>query len=213
MARGPLRISVRAVAVSVGVALPLLSAAVSAGASLPGPPPLPGLPQSGQPVTILVEPPSVVIATVPPPPDGCVIAISYDNTQTHPPGTIFRGQTACGGQVYMPVMAGQAILKDGLGNVVAYGNEFGPVTGSGPDTSQGDYNMGSTGGIANGVHAGGTGPLPGMAYTVTFTSSISLPLQTWGPPATGCSVDDQTLNCVTTTTYVYLPGTKGGWAP
>jgi hypothetical protein len=211
LVRGPWRISMRAAAVTVGIVVPLLSAA-AVGANLPGPPPLPGLPQSGQPVTILVEPPSLFIATVPPPPDGCVIAISYDNTQTHPAGTIFRGQTACGNQVFMPVMAGQALLKDTFSNVVAYGNEFGPMTGSGPDTSQGDYSMGGSGGVTNGG-SGGSGPVPGLDYTVKFTSSITLPFQTWGPPAQGCSVDGQTLECVTTTTYMYLPGTKGGWAP
>jgi hypothetical protein len=206
LARGPRRISVRVAAVGVGVVLPLLSALV-VGASLPGPPPLPGLPQSGQPVTILIAPPSLVITTVPPPPDGCIIAISYDNTQTHPAGSIFRGQTACGNQVYMPMMSGQVVLKDTFGNVVAYGNVFGPMAGPGPDTSQGDYSMGGSGGT------GGTGPVPGLDYTVKFSSSISLPLQTWGPPAQGCAVEGQTLNCTTSTTYMYLPGTKGGWAP
>jgi hypothetical protein len=179
-----------------------------ATAGLPSPP---SLPQSGQPITIVVEPPSVVVATVPPPANSCIIAISYDNTQMHPYGTLFRGQTACGSRVYLPQMSGQAVLKDSFGNLVAEGSAFGPMTGSGPDTSQGDYVSTGTGILSTGLS--GAGPVPGLDYTITFTSSITLPLQYWGPPMDGCSVSGQTLNCVNSTTYEYLPGTKGGFQP
>jgi hypothetical protein len=199
----------RAAAIVAGVVLPLVSALLVT-ASLPGLPPLPPLPQTG-PVTILVEPPSAFVVDVPPPPTGCVIDISYDNSQMRPPSTLYRGQTACGNLVYAPVMSGHVTLSDAFGNVVSEGSWFGPVAGSGPDTASGRYSV-QKGGIGASLQA--QGPVPGLDYTITFTSSITLVApQSWGPPANGCYVSDQTLRCTNTTTYSYIPGTKGGISP
>jgi hypothetical protein len=211
MSRHPWRAPLRALAIAAGVALPLLSAGI-VQATLPGLPPFPSLPGNGQPVTVLVAPPSRVILTVPPQATECVVDMSYDNTGTDPMQSLFRGQTACGHGVYAPVMSGQVSLTDTLGNVVASGNAFGPVSGQGPDTSQGVYASDGSG-IVDGVS--GTGPVPGLDYTITFKSAITLTWpQYWqGPAGTGCSIAGQTLACSNTMTYSYIPGTKGGLKP
>src|SRR5437899_690804 len=119
MARGPWRGPLRVVAVAAGVLTSLLTAGL-AHADLPGGIPDPvGLPGSGQPITIILEPPSVAVVSIPVAPDGCAIDMSYDNTQASPPGSIFRGQTACGSGVYSPIISGHAQLLDVFGQVVA----------------------------------------------------------------------------------------------
>jgi hypothetical protein len=161
-----------------------------------------------QPITVVVQPPSLTTLVVPIPPDGCAIDTSYDNTQISPPGSIFRGQTGCGSGIYQPGLSGQAVLKDIFGSVVAVGNGFSQVGGIG--TSQGIYLL--QGNVLGGVN--GVGPLPGSQYTITYDTSITLTYpQYWGPPAAGCSVNGQTLHCVVTTTYSYIPGTQGGIRP
>ena len=170
-------------------------------------PPLPGLPASGQPINILIAPPSVATAPLPPPPEGCTIYASYDNTGTNPPGSVFRGQTACGLGVFNPVLTGYATLQDIFGNTVAGGNGYGQVGGVG--TSQGDYVLqGGLGGV------GSTGPVPGLEYTISYDTSITLTWpQFWSSPSAGCSISGQTLVCHGSTTYSYIPGTQGGFTP
>jgi hypothetical protein len=208
VSRRALRPLLRAAAVVVGATLPLLGSGV-ARADLPGGiPPPPGLPQSGQPITMVVQPPSVFTVAVPPPPTGCAIDASYDNTGTTPPGTVFRGQTGCGAGVYAPVLTGHAVLLDVFGNVVASGGGYGQVGGVG--TSQGRYAL--QGSLTSGLN--GAGPVPGLDYTIRYDTSITLRApQYWGPPAAGCSVSGQTLYCTVSTTYSYIPGTQGGLTP
>jgi hypothetical protein len=197
----------RAAAVLAGLVLPLLGAGV-ASADLPGPPPLPNLPQPGQVITIAVQQPTFSTAQVPPPPAGCVLDTSYDNTGATPPGSVFRGQTECGSGVYAPVLRGQAVLLDILGTVVAAGNGYGQVWGVG--TSQGEYVV--RGSANDGVTS--SGPVPGLDYTIRYDTSVTLTApQFWGPAPGGCSVSGQTLHCVVTTTYSYIPGTQGGLTP
>src|SRR5260221_12822362 len=88
--RGPLR----AAATVIGAVLPLFTLGMVHAD--PGLPPLPDLPQAGQPVTIIVEPPSLWTAHVPVPPTACAVDMSYDNTCATPSGTVFRDQTASG---------------------------------------------------------------------------------------------------------------------
>src|SRR5258708_37462341 len=113
----------RRVAVVAGVVLPMFTVGMvhaNLPGGLPDPPPLPiaGLPQPGQPITFVVEPPSLWITAVPVDPRGCALDMSYDNTQASPPGTVFRGQSACGSQVYAPIIRGHASLTDVFGNEV-----------------------------------------------------------------------------------------------
>jgi hypothetical protein len=193
---------VRIAAGVVGATLPLLGGGV-ASADLPQPP---GLPQSGQPITLVIEPPSLVTVSVPPAPTGCVIDTSFDNTSTSPPGSVFRGQSACGSEVYAPVLTGSVELLDVFGNVVATGNAFNQV--GGVATAQGLYAMQGS------VTDVGSGPIPGLDYTIRYDTSITLTApQFWGPPAAGCSVNGQTLQCTVTSTYSYIPGTQGGITP
>jgi hypothetical protein len=195
--------------VVVGAILPLIGGGV-ARADLPPVPTPPGLPQSGQPITFLVPHPSVIAFTVPPSPDGCVVDTNFDNTGATPPGTVFRGQSACGPQVYAPVLSGQAVLIDPFGTVVATGNSFGQTSGIG--TSQGQYLLQPGPGLPG---LSGGGPVPGLNYTISYDTSITLTApQTWGPSTQdGCSVSGQTLHCVVVTPYSYIPGTKGGLTP
>jgi hypothetical protein len=210
--RGLWRAPARMAAVVVGLVLPMLPTAM-AHATLPGgvDPPVP-VPASGQPITIVVEPPSLYTVTVPTPPDNCAIDMSYDNTQANPAGSLYRGETACGSDVYAPGMSGTTTLTDIFGTVVSRGRGFG-ARGNGPFTSQGDYVVGTGSGV---VTAGlsGTGPVPGMDYTINYTTSITLVWpQYWGPAPAGCTVSGQTMRCVASTTYSYLPGTQGGFRP
>lgn len=206
MSRSRLRLA-RAAAVVAGVTLPLLTAGV-ASADLPSLPPLPNLPSPGQPITIVIQPPSLATLVVPPPPGGCVFDASYDNTGTAPPGTVFRGQSACGSGVYAPVISGHAELLDIFSDVVASGNGYGQVWGVG--TSQGEY--AAQGSLPDGITS--SGPVPGLEYTISYDTSITLTApQYWGAAPTGCSVAGQTLHCVVTTTYSYIPGTQGGLSP
>jgi len=202
-----LRRGALAAAMLAGAALPLLGAG-TASADLPGLPPLPNAPQPGQPVTVVVQEPTLAAATVPPPPAGCVVEASYDNTPATPPGSVFRGQSACGSGIYAPVLRGHATLTDMLGDVVASGNGYGQVWGVG--TSQGEYVL--QGSPTAGVTS--TGPVPGLDYTITYDTSITLTApEFWGPAPSGCSVTGQTLHCVASTTYSYIPGTQGGLTP
>jgi len=204
------RALVRAAAVLAGAALPLLGGGLAHAAvpPLPSTPPLPGLPASGQPIDVVIAPPSVATVPVPPPLTGCNVYTSYDNTGTNPPGSAFRGQSACGAGVYAPALSGLAVLQDVFGNVVAAGNGYGQVWGVG--TSAGDYAL--QGSLTSGLSS--AGPVPGLDYTISYTTSITLTWpQFWGPPAAGCSVSGQTLTCHVTTTYSYIPGTQGGLTP
>ena len=201
-----LRRLARVAAVLTGLSLPLLGSGVVQAD--PGLPPLPNLPQPGQPITLVIDPPSVTTVTVPPPPTGCVIDTSYDNTGTTPPGSVFRGQSACGSGVYAPVLRGQANLYDIFNDLVASGNGYGQVWGVG--TSQGEYAL--QGSPTSGLTS--SGPIPGLDYTISYDTSITLVWpQFWGPTPAGCSVSGQTLHCVVTSTYSYVPGTKGGLTP
>jgi len=209
----PLRLS----AVIAGVVLPMLTIGV-VHANLPGglpdppSPPIAGLPQSGQPITFVVEPPSVAIVPIPVPPDGCALDMSYDNTQASPPGTVFRGQTACGGELYAPIIRGQTTLTDVFGNAVASGNTY-AARGSGPFTSQGTY-ADSPGTNLTDPSTYGAGPVPGLDYTITYTTSVTLVWpQYWGPAPSGCSLAGQTMTCTGQATYNFIPGTKGGVTP
>jgi len=202
-----LRRAARVAAVLAGVTLPLLSSGV-ARADLPGPPPLPNVPQPGQPVTVVVQQPTFTTVAVPPPPGGCAIDTSYDNTPANPPGSIFRGQSACGSGIYAPVLHGSTTLTDILGDVVASGSGYGQVWGVG--TSQGEYVV--QGSATAGVTS--TGPVPGLEYTIRYDTSITLTWpEFWGAAPGGCSVTGQTLHCVVNTTYTYIPGTQGGLTP
>lgn len=201
------RRAARVAAVLAGMTLPLLGAGV-ASADLPGPPPLPNLPQPGQPVTLVIPPPSLATASVPPPFAGCVFETSYDNTSADPPGSVFRGQSACGSGIYAPVLRGHATLIDMLGDVVASGNGYGQVWGVG--TSQGEYVVQAS--PNDGVTS--TGPVPGLDYTISYDTSITLTApEFWGAAPAGCWVSGQTIHCVITRTYNYIPGTQGGLTP
>lgn len=210
------RIPLRLAAIAAGIGLPLLTAG-TVDANLPSAnlPPIPALPsvpggpQEGQPITLLVAP-GLGVAPLPPPASGCFVYISFDNTQARE--IIFRGQVACGSGVYGPTMTGHAVLKDTFSNVVASAAPFGPSWGDGPDTSQGSWSGTGSGVLADGLDS--TGPVPGLDYTVAFDSSVTISWpQHWGPAATGCSVNGQTLVCHNTTTFTYVPGTKGGEQP
>jgi hypothetical protein len=194
-------------AVLIGCALPMLTVGL-VHAGLPSPPPIPGV---TQPIHMLIEPPSVTTVSVPVDPDGCAVDTSYDNTQAAPPGSIYRGQTACGSGVYAPILVGQARLSDVFGNVVSTAPQFG-ARGNGPYTSQGDYLAVPTTGVPTTIS--GAGAVPGMDYTITFNTDITLVWpQYWGPAPDGCWITGQTMHCVATTTYTYLPGTQGGFVP
>jgi hypothetical protein len=195
--------------VVVGATLPLIGGAV-ASADLPPLPTPSGLPQSGQPITFLVPHPSVIAFTLPPGPSSCLVYTNFDNTGATPPGTVFRGQSACGAQIAAPVLTGQAVLIDPFGNVVAAGNSYGQTWGVG--TSRGRYLL-QPGQVPPGLSGGG--PVPGLNYTISYDTSITLTApQTWGPSTQdGCSVSGQTLHCVVTTPYSYIPGTQGGFSP
>ncbi len=207
MTRSRARRLARFAAVLAGAAVPLLGAG-AANAALPGLPPLPNLPQPGQPITLMVAPPSTTTLAVPPPPTGCAIDTSYDNTGTNPPGSVFRGQSACGSGVFAPGLSGHAQLLDIFGDVVASGNGYGQTWGVG--TSRGLYAL--QGSLTSGVNS--SGPVPGLDYTISYDTSITLVWpQYWGPAPAGCSVTGQTLHCVVTTTYSYIPGTQGGLTP
>ncbi len=214
MGRGLWRTPVRVAAIIAGIVLPLLTCGLVL-ADLPGGIPAPpGLPASGQPITIVVEPPSLVTVAVPVDPEGCAVDLSYDNTQANPLGSVFRGQTACGSGVYQPTMGGHAVLTDIFGNQVASGSGAGG-RGDGPITSQGDYTVnGSPTSVASSPGVSGTGAVPGMEYTITYTTSITLTWpQYWGPAAAGCSISGQTMTCTGQTTYSFIPGTQGGFTP
>jgi hypothetical protein len=217
MARAPWQAPLRLAAVVAGVVMPMFTVGM-VHANLPGGlpdppnPPIAGLPQPGQPITLIVAPPSLWISSVPVNPNGCAIDMSYDNTQASPPGTIFRGQSACGSQVYEPIIRGRASLIDVFGNEVADGPHF-AARGDGPDTSQGSY-LASTGGGIPAPSTYGAGPVPGLDYTISYTTSITLIWpQYWGEAPSGCSLTGQTVTCTAQTTYDYIPGTKGGITP
>ncbi len=137
-------------------------------------------------------------------------AVASRPQSTQSTGTVFRGQSACGPQVYAPVLSGQAVLIDPFGTVVAAGNSFGQTSGIG--TSQGQYLLQPGPGLPG---LSGGGPVPGLNYTISYDTSITLTApQTWGPSTQdGCSVSGQTLHCVVVTPYSYIPGTKGGLTP
>lgn len=207
MPRSRLRPLARVAAALAGAALSLLTTGV-ARADLPNLPPLPNLPSPGQPITVVIEPPSFATTTVPVAPGGCAVDTSYDNTGANPPGSVFRGQSVCGSGIYAPVLSGHAVLDDILGNQVASANGFSQVWGVG--TSQGDYAV--QGSPTSGFTS--LGPVPGLQYTISYDTSITLTWpQYWGPAPGGCSVTGQTLHCVVTTTYTYIPGTQGGFVP
>jgi hypothetical protein len=203
--RGPLR----AAAIVVGATLPLFTLGMVHAD--PGLPPLPDLPSSGgQPITIIVEPPSLWTAHVPVAPDGCAVDLSYDNTSANPAGTIFRGQTACGSEVYSPTITGQAQLSDIFGNVVADAPGYG-ARGNGPFTSQGAWWV-TPATLPPSLN--GSGPTPGLEYTNTYTTSMTITYpQYWGPAPGGCEVNGQTMRCTVQTSYFYIPGTQGGVTP
>lgn len=208
IAARPWRLPLRLAAIAAGVVLPLLATGTTE-ATLPGPP-LP-IPASGQPITVVVEPPSVATLTVPVTADNCAVDMSYNNKQANPAGTIFRGQTACGSAVWSPGMSGSATLTDPFGNVVAVAQPY-SGTGNGPFTAAGDFLVGSGGVLAQALD--GAGAVPGLDYMITYTSSITLASpQYWGPAPAGCTVSGQTMTCVATTRYDYIPGTAGGISP
>jgi hypothetical protein len=202
MSRRAWRLSARIAALAGGAAMALLSGGV-AHADLP---PLPiTLPSIGTPIVL----PTTGSIVVPPAPTGCVTETSFDNTGISPVGTVFRGQSTCGSGVYQPAISGQAVLTDIFGNVVAVGNGYSQTGGLG--TSQGQYTLQ----VAVPSSLSSAGPVPGLDYTISYDTSITLTApQTWGgPPGAGCSINGQTLHCVITTTYVYVPGTTGGITP
>jgi len=206
MPRRALRLRPRLAAVLAGAAASLLFGGV-AQADVP---PLPGLPSTNQPITLVISAPSVATLTGPPAPTGCVIDSSFDNTHSAPLSSVFRGQSACGSGVYAPQLTGQTSLVDIFSEVVATGNSYAQTWGVG--TSQGDYAVQPTGQLPSTVTGGG--PVPGLSYTIEYATSITLTWpQYWGPPAAGCSVNGQTLNCTIATTYNYIPGTQGGLTP
>ena len=213
MPRRALRLRSRLAAVLAGAAAALLTGGV-ARADIP---PLPGVPDVPNPsITWVIGNVGLSAATVPPPQNGCVIFSNYDNTQAAPPGTLFRGQSACGSGVYAPQLTGQTRLVDIFSQVVSTGSSYAQTGGIG--TSQGNYLVQPAGPLpttAGPVPLPGGGPVPGLSYTIIYTATITLTYpQTWtGPQATGCSANGQTLNCVTSTTYDYIPGTQGGLTP
>jgi hypothetical protein len=211
MDTNPWRTVARFAAVLVGVGLPLFTLGV-VEADLPGGVPTvtpPGVPQVGQVIKLGGAVSNTVLSAAPGQ-TSCVWYTSYDNTQTTPPGTIFRGQDACGSGVYQPTMSGQVFLSDAFGNRVAAGAPFGPVTGSGPFTSQGTYTL--PGNIGGGVT--GVGPVPGLPYTLTFDTTFTFTAPQYpGPPGPGCTVSGQSEHCIVTLTYNYIPGTQGGIVP
>jgi hypothetical protein len=214
MSRAPWCAPLRFAAVVAGVVLPMFTIGMvhaDPPGGLPNPP-IAGLPQPGQPITLVVEPPSLWIVAVPVDPNGCAIDMSYDNTQATPPGTVFRGQTACGSQIYAPIIRGSATLTDVFGNVVATAPQF-AGRGGGPYTSEGSYVVSPTGISSPSTY--GAGPVPGLDYTITYTTSITLVGgQYWAPPPSGCSLTGgQTMTCTAQITYDYIPGTKGGITP
>lgn len=212
MPHARVRTAARLVAVLAGATLPLFTAGVASAdlPPLPNPPslpPLPNVPQPGQLITVVVNPPSLVTAAAPPAPGTCVFDTSYDNTPATPPGSVFRGQSMCGAGVYAPVLSGQARLLDIFGTVIATGNSYQQTWGLA--TSQGEYVVqGSTGGVTS------SGPVPGLDYTISYDTSITLTWpQHWTSAPAGCSLNGQTLQCVATSTFNYLPGTQGGQTP
>lgn len=214
MAKGPWGATFRVAAIIAGVVLPMTVIGI-VRAELPGlpSPPVGGLPQGGQPITFVIEPPGTGTDGVPVAPNGCVLDMSYDNTQATPPGTVFRGQTACGWEFYQPTISGHAYLTDIFGNVVASAPGFG-ARGDGPFTSQGSYVVNPSASAVTSPSTYGAGPVPGMEYTITYTTTIVLyPGQIWGPASDGCSVSGQAMTCTASTTYLYVPGTSGGVTP
>jgi hypothetical protein len=168
-------------------------------------PPLPNLPPLPT-VEVVIPTPSLAYYKVIVPTGTCFFLASYDNTGINPPGSVFRGQTACGSGVYQPAIAGQAVLKDTFGNVVAVAPAVSQIGGVG--TSEGF--LGSTL-VAS---AGTSGVIPGLEYTVEFDTSVTLSsLQNWGAPAEGCTINGKTQRCVVTAPFLYIPGTKGGITP
>ena len=211
MAKGPWGATLRVAAAIAGVALPMTAIAI-ARADLPSPP-IGGLPQGGQPITFWIETPGTGTTSAPVAANGCVMDMSYDNTQTLPPGTIFRGQTECGSAFYQPVISGHASLSDIFGNVVANAPGYGG-RGNGPFTSQGSYDVNPSPSVVTSPSTYGAGPVPGMEYTITYTTTVVLyPGQYWGAASPGCSVGGQAMTCTASITYLYVPGTSGGITP
>jgi hypothetical protein len=227
MSTGRLRPVALLAAVLAGAALPLLSAgAVHADPPVPVPvppipsvpvPPVPSLPVplpplpplSGQPITLVVQPPSLAAVSVPVAPTSCQMDISYDN-RSIPTGILFRGQDACGSGIYAPTMSGQVTLTDVFHTVLATGNPFSAV-GTGPFTSQGFF---AVSGNLLGAGINAVGPVPGLTYNITLDTSITLVWpQTWDYAPDGCSLNGQTLHCIGTMTFEYMPGTQGGVTP
>lgn len=207
MARGVWVGPARVAAALVGCALPMLTIGL-VHAGLPSPPPIPGV---TQPVHLLFVPPSLTTVAVPVDPNGCDMDVSFDNTQAAPPGTIYRGETACGNGIFAPILDGHATLSDTMGNVVSTAPEF-SERGQGPYTSQGDYLAVSTDGLPSTLPSAGA--VPGMDYTITYYADLTLVYpQTWGATPDGCTLGGQTAHCVVSATYTYLPGTQGGFVP
>lgn len=207
MARGVWWGPARVATVLVGCVMPMLTIGL-VHAGLPGPPPIPGV---TQPIHLFFEPPSVTTVPVPVDPNGCAFDLSYDNTQVAPPSTIYRGQTACGSGVYAPTIHGQARLSNSAGTVVSVAPEF-AERGDGPYTSQGSYAAAALGGVPPTLT--GPGATPGMDYTITFDTDLTLVYpQYWGNAPSGCWLSGQTAHCEVTTTYTYIPGTQGGFVP
>jgi hypothetical protein len=223
MPTGRLRPVALLAAVLAGAAVPLLSAGTAHAdppvpvpplpsvplPPLPQPPPLPPVPGlSGQPITLVIQPPTLTPASAPVAPVSCQMDVSYDNRSAT--GILFRGQDACGSAIYAPTMSGQATLTDVFHTVLASGNPFNAV-GIGPFTSQGFYAP-SANVVGTGVNA--VGPVPGLTYNITLDTSITLVYpQTWAYVPDGCNLNGQTLHCTTTQTFQYVPGTQGGVVP
>jgi hypothetical protein len=205
-------------AVLAGALVPLLSAGtVHADPPVPVPPvvsvqlpPLPPLPDAtGQPITLVVGHPSLNQVSTPVGPASCQMDVSYDNRSV-PGGILFRGQDACGSAIYAPTMSGQVTLRDTFHAVLASGNAFNAV-GTGPFTSEGFF---APSGNLYGAGINAVGPVPGLTYTISLDTSITLVYpQTWAAAPDGCGLDGQTMHCVTTMTIQYLPGTQGGVIP
>ena len=208
MARGLWRGPARVAAAIVGGVLPVLTVGM-VHADLPGLPPLPPLPFANQPITLVVEPPSVTQVPAAVDPEGCAADLSYDNTQVSPLGSIYRGQGVCGSGIYAPILRGQATLSDVFGNQVSAAAAF-AARGNGPYTSQGDDLAQAPGTVPPSVSGGGA--VPGLEYTITFDFNITLVWpQYWASVPQGCVVRGETVLCTATTTYSYIPGTKGGF--
>jgi hypothetical protein len=209
MSTGRLRPVALLAAVLAAAAVPLLSAGTAhAGPAVPLPPPPPLPPVGGQPITLIIEPPTLTPVSIPVSPTSCQMDISYDNRSAT--GILFRGQDACGSAIYAPTMSGQVTLTDVFHTLLASGNPFSGV-GTGPFTSQGLF-AGTGNVMGAGINA--AGPVPGLTYNITLDTSITLVApQTWAYAPNGCSLNGQTLHCITTMSFQYVPGTQGGVTP